>query len=293
MLFPSPNGLQFTCDWNGSAFVVDGQERQILAFDAALSGWTDELTSFHEEVAGDNHYIDVASRNHAIASLRRRIKSDSVVIDIGCSSGSMMRELRRVFPEVCLVGADYISGPLLGLAEAMPGIPFLQFNLVTCPLFSDSVDAVVLLNVLEHIEDDLAAIQQVFRIIKPGGVAVIEVPSGPHLFDIYDKRLLHFRRYELNSLIEKVQSVGFVVEERSHLGALVYPAFLLVKKRNQRYKESSKEEQAQIVAKSISQGRNNPIMTAVMRVEEALRRYVHYPAGIRCLVTCRKPEIMR
>jgi ubiquinone/menaquinone biosynthesis C-methylase UbiE len=38
---------------------------------------------------------------------------------------------------------------------------------------------------LEHIEDDREAIKQVYRILKPGGVAVIEVPAGPQLFDIF------------------------------------------------------------------------------------------------------------
>jgi hypothetical protein len=135
----------------------------------------------------------------------------------------------------------------------------------------------------------VAAIQQVFRIIKPGGIAVIEVPAGPHLFDVYDKRLLHFRRYTLKSLIDKVESVGFNVDEGSHLGALIYPAFAMVKKRNQRYNNCPEEKQTQIVVKNISQGRTNSLMTGLMRLEEALRPYVPYPFGIRCLITCRKP----
>jgi ubiquinone/menaquinone biosynthesis C-methylase UbiE len=269
---------------------VDGQELPVLAYDASTSGWTDELTSFHQDTAGDKHYIDIASRNHAIAALSRSIKTDSaVIIDIGCSSGSMLRTLRERLPKATLIGADYISGPLLGLAASLPGIPFLQFNLVNCPLFSNSVDAVILLNVLEHIEDDFAAMQQAFRITKPGGVVVIEVPAGPHLFDIYDKQLMHFRRYTLKSLCEKLQRAGLHIEERSHLGVFVYPPFAIVKKRNQRYMNCSDEIQRQIVAKNITQASSSPLMNAVMRAEEMLRPYAHYPVGIRCLVTCRKP----
>jgi hypothetical protein len=120
-------------------------------------------------------------------------------------------------------------------------------------------------------------------------VAVIEVPAGPHLFDIYDKQLMHFRRYTAKSLCERLQGAGFRIEERSHLGALLYPAFSMIKKRNQRYMDCSDEMQRQIVAKNISQARANPLMNAIMRVEEALRPHVHYPVGIRCIVTCRKP----
>lgn len=288
--FPSPSVPEDICRWNGRAFVVDGEEVPILAYDSSTSGWTDELTSFHEETAGDNHYIDIASRNRAIRALRRRIKSEeSLIIDIGCSSGSMLRALRESLPKATLIGADYIIGPLLGLAESLPGIPFLQFNLVTCPLFSNSVDAVILLNVLEHIEDDFAAMQQTFRITKPGGAVVIEVPAGPHLYDIYDKQLMHFRRYTLTSLCDKLQRAGFLIEERSHLGALVFPAFWMIKKRNQRYMSHTDETQRRVVAKNISQARTNTLMSAIMLAEEKLRYYIPYPMGIRCVVTCRKP----
>ena len=43
----------------------------------------------------------------------------------------------------------------------------------------------MLLNVLEHIDDHSSAIAQVARVLKPGGVAVVEVPAGPHLYDTY------------------------------------------------------------------------------------------------------------
>jgi ubiquinone/menaquinone biosynthesis C-methylase UbiE len=269
---------------------VDGREVPILSYDASSSGWTDELTSFHEETAGDNHYIDVASRNHAVAALRREVRGEKpVIIDIGCSSGSMLRALRESFPMATLVGADYINGPLLGLAESLSGIPFLQFNLVSCPLFSDSVDGVVLLNVLEHIQDDFAAIQQAFRITKPGGVVVIEVPAGPHLYDVYDKQLMHFRRYTVNSLCQKLERAGFQVKERSYLGVFLYPLFAIVKKRNQSRMNCSDEIQRHIVAKNILKARTNPLMNAIMKIEEALRAFIPYPVGIRCLVTCVKP----
>ena len=270
--------------------MVDGQEAPILSYDASSSGWTDELTSFHEETAGDDHYIDVASRNHAIAALRREIRGEKpVIIDIGCSSGSMLRALRKGFATATLVGADYIRGPLLGLAESLSGVPFLQFNLVSCPLFSNSVDGVVLLNVLEHIDDDFGAVQQVFRITKPGGVVVIEVPAGPHLYDVYDKQLMHFRRYTLDALCEKLERAGFQVKERSYLGVFLYPLFAMVKKRNQRYMGYADEMQRQIVARNISKARTSPLMEAIMRIEEGLRAYLRYPCGIRCLVTCIKP----
>ena len=115
--------------------------------------------------------------------------------------------------------------PLAALALSMPDVPLLQFDLTTCPLPGESLDAVVLLNVLEHIPDDTAALRQIYRVLKPGGIAVIEASTGPHSYDVYDKLLLHCRRYALAGLRNLATSVGFRIVEQSHLGCFVYPGF--------------------------------------------------------------------
>ena len=97
------------------------------------------------------------------------------------------------------------------------------------------MDAVVTLNVLEHIDDDERALRQIHRILKPGGLAVIEVPAGPQLYDVYDKLLMHHRRYTLCGLSRLARTVGFELLTQSHLGVFVYPAFWLVKQRNKRF----------------------------------------------------------
>lgn len=291
LLFPSPVGSPDPCVWDGSAFHVDGRQLSVLSYRVDASGWTDELTAFHEEIAGDNHYIDIASRRRALAALAPHIRPGSVIADIGCSSGAMLRSLRQRFPQATLIGTDYIAGPLQHLASSLPGVPFLQFDLVKCPLFSSSLDAVVLLNVLEHIDDDSAALAQVFRIVRPGGVVAIEVPAGPNLFDVYDRQLMHFRRYTLSDLCAKIRQAGFEILERSYLGAFLYLPFRMVKKRNQKYLSEPDDVQRQIVARNIKRAQSSPVLNAIMRLEEWLRPRISYPAGIRCTVTCRKPAI--
>src|SRR5689334_13387443 len=57
------------------------------------------------------------------------------------------------------------------------------------------VDAVVLMNVLEHIRDDAAVLAALHRKLKPGGRIIVLVPAGPWAYGDLDKRLGHFRRY--------------------------------------------------------------------------------------------------
>jgi SAM-dependent methyltransferase len=280
--------------WTGAGFRIGHVSTPVLNYGTGPSGWSESLTDLHEDAAGEGvHPIDVASRRQARAALARHMRvqpSQAVLLEAGCSSGYLLRELLQDWPESLVIGSDFIEGPLLRLAAGLPQLPLLRFDLVHCPLPDASVDAVVLLNVLEHIENDLAALTQVFRILKPGGVAVIEVPAGPELYDAYDKHLQHFRRYRLRDLCELIQRTGFTVVERSHLGCFVYPAFAFVKRRNRRLLNAPADVRQQLVAKNIrASGRaGGGALGTIMAAECWLGRWVRYPTGIRCIVTATK-----
>jgi SAM-dependent methyltransferase len=289
--WPPVPGCSETPIWTGSGFQTGQAKVPILCYEIGASGWTDELTELHEEAASDDHPIDRASRRHALEQIRQYSKcQDPAILEVGCSSGFMLRFLRENFPENLVIGADYVSTPLHNIANEDPSQPLLQFDLASCPLPANSLDVVVLLNVLEHIENDAAAIRQVWRILKPGGVAIIEVPAGPHLYDIFDKQLLHFRRYDMHSLCALLSAAGFETVHRSHLGFFVYPAFWLAKKRNRGYFNKDYTAQRQRVIRHIKRTRTNVLMNLAMSLEIFLGKIISYPAGVRCLVTCRKKD---
>lgn len=287
--WPPPSGCSEKPVWTGGGFRLGKALVPVLCYNVGRSGWTGELTRFHEETAGSDHSIDRASRRHALEQIRKYLKGASpVILEVGCSSGFMLRLLREHLPNAFVMGSDYVREPLEQLAARMRDVPLLQFDLVKCPLPEKSLDAVVLLNVLEHIQDDAAALRQVHHILKPGGIAVIEVPSGPHLYDVYDKMLLHCRRYSLAEMRRLANSAGFRVIERSHLGFCVYPAFWLAKQCNKRFLAAGEALQQEIVARNIHRTKKSLVFDVIMQVELALGRYISYPFGIRCVLTCIK-----
>ncbi len=290
--FPWPAIAGATPSWTGRGFSVDGQAAAVLDFEAGTSGWSEELTRFHEETAGEGtHPIDVASRRRARAALKHYVHRDgpsTVILEAGCSSGFLLQELVRDWPQSLVIGSDYLRGPLQVLAERLPTLPLLRFDLVKCPLPSSSVDAVVLLNVLEHIEHHTKAVEQVARVLKPGGVAVIEVPAGPNLYDIYDRYLQHHRRYRLRELTELVAATGLNVTEQSHLGFFAYPAFALVKRLNRRALTAPDDVQRAKVEQAIKRSGRGPFLSWAMAIEERLSHLVNYRIGIRCVVVARK-----
>ncbi len=97
----------------------------------------------------------------------------------------------------------------------------LQLDIQETGLNADSYDLIICFHVLEHIPDDRAAMQELFRILKPSGNCLIQVPfrvgemlEDPSITDPDERLRLfgqedHLRWYNLDSLIERLTAVGF------------------------------------------------------------------------------------
>lgn len=278
-------------EWTGSGFLVGGRRVDVLSYSGGQSGWSDGLTHMHETWAGADHPIDDMSRGWTASALRRYLTDPhSTLLEIGCSSGFLISALRAEWPSAMVMGSDFLKEPLERLAAREPRIPLLQFDLVQCPLPDASIDAVVMLNVLEHIADDRAAMRQAARVLKPGGIAVVEVPAGPHLYDAYDEYLQHQRRYTARTLASLLEASGLQVIQASHLGFIVYPAFAMVKHRNQKHAALDPDARRRIVEANISSTRGSVLLRSLLRAEAWLGRYCSFPYGIRCVAVARKPE---
>jgi glycosyltransferase involved in cell wall biosynthesis len=138
------------------------------------------------------------------------------VIEIGAGMGNLTRQLlpgrkRYVATDIDREHLDRLSNrlahrPNLEIAELNAAYPDNHAP------FHGQMDTVICLNVLEHIEDDLGALRNIWSMLQDGGRAVILVPSGQNLFNSLDEELGHFRRYSENQLRERMTSAGFEVE---------------------------------------------------------------------------------
>lgn len=293
--FPVPPGYNEIPIWTGQNFQIGSEKVAVLEYTHCNIGWTADLTEFHEQEADAGyHYIDRASRNHAQSELEQYIHNNKVVIlEIGSSSGYLIRDIKNSFPGSYIIGSDCIPEPLKKIAERVHGIPLLQFDLVSCPLPDNCIDVIIALNVLEHIKEDESALKQIYRILKPGGCAIIEVPANSQLFDFYDEQLKHFRRYNLKELREMSARAGFNLSKSTHLGFFIYPVFKLMKLQNKRENNHLNSYQKQDRIKNqIRFGGPiiNRILCMVMFFELQLGKILSYPRGIRCALTLLKPH---
>jgi len=251
--------------------------------------WSEDLEELHEE-SSRTHFIDVWTRRAILARVGR-LPDAPTVIDVGCSTGYLLEDLRRAMPNASLIGVDLVAGGLRKAHENVPDAELLQADACALPLQDASLDAAVSANLLEHVPDDGRALAEILRILRPGARAVIVVPVGPGNYDYYDRFLGHERRYARGELARKGQAVGLEVLEDIHLGAPLYPAFWAVKQRNRRLYEHL--EGAALEAKvreDIARTSDSVLGRFACRLEEQLlARGVRLGFGIRGLTVLSRP----
>jgi SAM-dependent methyltransferase len=97
-------------------------------------------------------------------------------------------------------------------------------------VLAGTVDSVVCLNVLEHVEDDMAGLRNIYTALQPGGRAIILVPHGQEIFGSLDTALGHFRRYSHEELRRKMEQAGFRVDRILEFNRISRPAWYVTGK---------------------------------------------------------------
>jgi SAM-dependent methyltransferase len=150
------------------------------------------------------------------------IKSGTRIVDFGAGAGTFAKPVSAAgFDVVCVEPDETLRSLLverhLTCVADVSSIP------------SGSADYAYSLNVLEHIEDDAAALKELFRILRPGGRLLIYVPAFQALFSSMDRKVGHFRRYRLRHLCGIISCAGFDVLQKTYADCLGFPATLAYK----------------------------------------------------------------
>jgi glycosyltransferase involved in cell wall biosynthesis len=137
------------------------------------------------------------------------------VLEVGAGTGNMSVHLmpRSVYWATD-INSHYLDY-LVTLRATRPYMRVAHTNAMERETFptGQSFDTVVCLNVVEHVQDDLAALRNVWNALGDGGRAIILVPCGPGLYGTLDEVLGHFRRYTREQLVGVAEQAGFRVEQ--------------------------------------------------------------------------------
>lgn len=137
------------------------------------------------------------------------------ILEVGSGTGNITQFLCANGCEV--MATDVVPSyrnELQRLFESKANVQVSQFDLdakAPTEFVTNPFDTVVCLNVLEHIEDDLFALEQMRNVLKPGGKLALLVPAHQFLYGEFDRAVGHFRRYEKRELVDRLKQAGFAV----------------------------------------------------------------------------------
>ena len=161
--------------------------------------------------------------------LASRLKAGDRVLDAGCGTGLLLASLpAQVHP----VGLDSSPRALehAGRRLAGRGAELREGRLPEAfPFEANSLQWVLLTDVLEHIGDDRATLAVLHRALAPGGGLLLTVPAFHFLWSRHDEEHGHFRRYRAPQLRALLLEAGFRIERLSYYNFLLFPVVLAVR----------------------------------------------------------------
>jgi SAM-dependent methyltransferase len=166
---------------------------------------------------------DAINYNDFLVSLiGKEVKPGDLVVDFGAGIGTFSKQVAMAGHAVHCVEPDHRQLDRI-LALGLPASESIaNFE-------NDSVDVLYTLNVLEHIENDVEALEACYQKIKPGGYILIYVPAFNVLYSSMDKSVGHIRRYTRSTLAKKVRLAGFTVVRNEYVDSAGFFASLLFK----------------------------------------------------------------
>jgi SAM-dependent methyltransferase len=151
---------------------------------------------------------------------RLDIRPPARVLDAGCGWGTTLQELERAGYRV--VGADISRRALEGLDR--PERELAELDLTRpLPTGIEPFEMVLALDVIEHLDDDRAAVARLGELTQPGGLVIVSVPALPDLFTEFDAIQGHRRRYVPESLARAFEGTGLTIDRLFWWGSWMVP----------------------------------------------------------------------
>lgn len=138
-------------------------------------------------------------------------EKDARILDVGCGTGANL-EMLSAFGDA--EGVD-VSDDALEFCRRK-GLSVQKGLAEKLPYEDGSFDVTTALDVVEHLDDDIAGLQEMFRVTKPGGYSLIFVPAFMWLWGVQDDVSNHRIRYTKKQIVERLEKAGYEVERATY-----------------------------------------------------------------------------
>ena len=206
------------------------------------------------------------------------------ILDVGCGTGSILKKLEK-------------HGHAIGVDISDEAVKFCKLrgckNVYKIdqkeglPFKDNAFDLVTALDIIEHIDDDCAALAEYCRVVRKDGVLLVTVPAYDFLWGPHDEVNDHKRRYIAKELRNKMEKTGFTVKKMTYFDTFLFPFFVLIrtghrvsKMINSRYKPRSDLKMRRPWI--------NYLLKIIFSLEDPLLKKLNFPYGVSLLCVAEK-----
>jgi ubiquinone/menaquinone biosynthesis C-methylase UbiE len=201
------------------------------------------------------------------------------ILDVGCGTGANMLAFSK-HGEV--YGVDR-SGEAVGFCQRRGVDRVKQATVEELPFPDSFFDVITVLDVLEHTDDDLAALKELGRVAKPGALVISTVPAYGFLWSEHDEALQHRRRYSAHEVRNKMTVSGLEVERSTYFVTLLFwPIFAMRIVQGLLKKSTSPKTAIHVLPQWL-----NTALRMLLDLERGMLRLFNLPFGVTILATAR------
>lgn len=234
----------------------------------------------------DTHWWFKARRRILLDVLRRYVPANQgkTLAEIGCGTGGNLRFFRSFYR---VLGSD-VSGEAVSYARGRVGPDILlgDFREVLAGRWPE-IDAVLLADVLEHVEDDADFLRDLVQRLKPGAVLLITVPAHQFLWNEHDVALGHKRRYSPAGIGMLASGLPVTKLFSTQFNTVLFPLIALYRLIKGRGTATAGNDDTFLPPSGI-----NRILYALFSLERLLIRLTPLPFGVSGLLVLRKNEAL-
>lgn len=220
-------------------------------------------------------------RRNLVSNLcsRFRFEENVKVLEIGCGTGRNAEIFKSYY------GID-ISVTSLRIAYSRGLRNLARGTALKLPFKSASFDLILLLDVLEHLDDDYMAVKEAHRVLKSDGILIILSPAFMFLWSDHDIVFNHKRRYKKGEIEEITTKNGFIIERISYWNFFLFIPVLLKRKIETMHSQTRPKSDLIELPKII----NRPLHI-LLKIENLLiSKGVNLPVGVSILCIGKKWE---
>lgn len=232
----------------------------------------------------ENHWWFVGRRELFARLLAKEIGDgrDLRVLDIGTSTGTNLRMLKELgYRQV--TGLD--ASPEAARHCEQKGLGRVELGDVCAMPFADhSFDIVLATDIIEHVDDDLLALREIRRVLRPGGRALITVPAFASLWGPQDTLAHHKRRYLRTPLRDLVTRAGFGIRRCFYFNYILFAPIWLARRILRVIKPNLSSEN------EINTPAVNGILKFLFRIDVRTAEWLSPPLGVSILALVERAE---